>query len=346
MMSIKKMMLSGSVIFLGNVHAMQMNYGITTSYNVSITTGYFTNHGAIYALNNLTMDVKSLSGNGSISASTANITCNEFSFNGTLTCTDTCAIATQGPFQGKSTIEAPSIEIQCDEFNFTGTLACNKTCTIFAKKMFNPALVTKAGTGTFTVVISPYRIEKHSVSSLVHKMKTLVLNDVLLATDKDIDNAIKKIRHFIHTNNLNEHTVLNAINEALKDAISYHADRLDQQRDNSKLYIGLRNCGISALSVAIGTLAFTYREPINQKLQTAFTLNKEKATDICIPAFGVYCLAALGISSALIPQSIKSFREGLYPRHTEHHERLLFIQSTFLEGFAAPYVSEQQIFPL
>ncbi len=255
---VKKIVFMSCLIAGCTLSAMNVNYGYIASYNNAIDSWYFVNNGTVTGYNSVTLNVKSLSGSG--------------------------------------TISAPTITICCDEFDFTGTISCDGNCRIYAKKSFNPKTFTKEGKGSFTIIISSSDVERHNISTLLTRASNCMLINAVSLTDELIDKNINEIRRNAYLNSINEQTLMISFQKELQTKIAYHAERLDQERDASELHKGLRNVGIGLTGVVLAALGYTYRVKTADFVRTCIPTFENDVVTAGAACLGILSLIPVGLS--------------------------------------------------
>ncbi len=255
---VKKIFFMGCLFAGCNLSAMNVNSGYIASYNNTVSTWYYINNGTVIGLNSVTLNVKSLSGSG--------------------------------------TISAPTITISCDEFDFTGTISCDGSCRIYTKKAFNPSIFTKEGKGSFTIVISSSAVERHSSSTLLAKACGLMLKNPVSLTDELIDKNISEIRRDAYLNSIDEQDFRASFQKELQKQIAYHAERLDQERDVIELHKGLKIAGVGFGGVLLAGLGYTYRVKTADFVRTYMPSFDNDVVTVVSGGLGVLSLIPLGLS--------------------------------------------------
>ena len=284
------------------VNAMEMNAGYIWAADVAIRGWHYWNYGKIIGSNSVSIEVKSLSGSG--------------------------------------TIQAPAIRISCDEFNFTGTIDCATECTIFVKKPFEPEQFTKQGEGSFSMVVSPYPFEKHTLASLGNKLDSFMLNSPLSLTDDSIEQMVKEVRYYARVNMLDQQEVATHAKQKLKDAIAYHADRVDNTLDSTEFLKGLKTGGVAGASVGLCALTYTFGKPIRKWARSTIPLVDKQMCEqfFCL---GVLCTGI--VNYVCLPEAAGNFTRALYPNHKQKYEKLVQIESTVTAAFDAACSPEEHV---
>lgn len=212
------------------LYPMSVNAGYVVSYNADINTHKYINCGTLMAMNSVNIRAVTVSGSGSI--------------------------------QGKTVI------IQCEEFGFNGTISCDATCTIYAKKAFDVNMFKKQGKGSFTVVISPYNFEQCSQDGLIAQMTSAFNEKCLKLSENAIDDMIKKSRVNAALNMLDERIVLEGIKQRMEHIADFHKEHLNQARDTSALYSGLAKLGSGAIGCIVAYMIFKHNDDLSQRFKS------------------------------------------------------------------------------
>lgn len=311
---------------------------------IGIDTGYFENYGTIQALSKVELDLASLSNKGSILAPEVAIKCIKNCENeGSITCTNTCHISAHNLSSRTGTIGAPCITLQCNQFDFKGTIICDQQCTIYAKEPFDLQMFKIKGKGSVTALISPYAVEKHTIESLITKIKKQLIDELLETTSYERQSTLKEVLHYVETNNLQQKTVAAAIDTLLTAQIAYHQERLDVITDTKEFYKGLKGSGIPALAVGLTTFSFLYREKIQKILIDKCGLHQDSSAVVTwMTLLSEATFAQLVIQFSPM-RPVAHFKAWLNPQHKEKIQHLEKIKALFHDAFSAPYVSQQQV---
>lgn len=234
--------------------------------------------------------------------------------------------------QGDGLILSKKITIVCDEFNFTGTIECNGECSIYCKNPFDYDAFKRKGRGRFVIIISPYRHEPFTESTLMSKACSLLVCDPLHLTKEQVDMHIKHLRRNAAVNNIDEKSIFEKIQEEVNAYITYYKKRLDEKWDCPSLYKGMLSGGL-----AMGGFAGCYAgyKDVFAKLLEYIGVDKS--------AF----LIALGLVST-IPLVIAChfLANGLSPCHAEKYEKLCMVRERIDKAMTKPRVCQEQVIRL
>lgn len=249
--------------------AMNINMGFIMTHNYSQNGYYFTNHGSIQALGSAYINVNNLSGSGSITSD--------------------------------------SITISCDTFNYTGTLACNGSCIIYAKKKFDPNMFKRAGSGTFTVIITPYEFKRYTIADLLYKAESLLCYDILNESEDSASRKIQELRTHAAIGDIADQELLSKLKEIVMSKVDYHKDRLDQMRDPVALNSALIASGVSATLLA----ATLYLYKKRAEFGTSFSAEAAVGTSFIT---GIFSAVGFGFAA-------HKYYHWLNPRNKEKYEK-------------------------
>jgi len=249
----------------------------------------------------------------------------------------TCTIKTE-TFEGNGTIDSGKVTVACDEFKYKGTITCSDTCTIYAKKAFDYSMFKRSGSGSFTVIITPYDVQQCTETDLLTEATNTLHNTCLTLTEEEIDKNIKITRHHAFINNINEKNLLESLQADAEKQAEYHRTRLDQTRDENALHSGLLTLGIGAAGMASAAMMYKYDQLLTQKLSTHFSLDNNS---IKIGSFITAILSAFPIIA-----SHAYFAEWLNPRHAEKCEKLDLINNKLKTALVTARIQEEVIIKL
>src|SRR5579872_1085317 len=220
MTKILKMLLMNLMLFSFecSLYSMHMNYGLIASYDYSLDTNRCVNNGTINAVNSVKIKAGTLSGNG--------------------------------------VIEAPYVTIICDEFQFNGVISCEKECVVYAKKAFDVNNFTRKGKAVFKVVIYPHDVKCLKFEHLGSTVSDDFYSNCLRLTEADINDKIKEIRTQASINFIDEKKALEEVKTKLALKLNFHKEREAQVVDVDALYSGLSKCGLSAIGLSAAYAIF------------------------------------------------------------------------------------------
>ncbi len=294
--------------------SLQVNFGLQAFANFDVRTYKYINHGAIKCLDNVTINVSSLTGSGSISAwaNRVDITTNYFGYDGSISAGNSCIIEAT-TFEGAATISAPDVIIIADTFKFTGAISCDKKCRIYTKNPIDTTMFKRFEKGRCTVVISPYNARIFDENGLASAYYNFFYANCLILTVEEIERQIKEISAYAALNFIDEKAALENIKKNLENKSNFHKARVKEKRDVSSLYSGLIKCGISAAGLVIAAIIFGNEQDLTTKIHAE-------------PGALVDLSATAAILSVLPAAfSYPDFYNWRNPKHQEKHDKLSLI---------------------
>jgi hypothetical protein len=233
--------------------------------------------------------------------------------------------------QGDGYLDVKNITISCDEFHFTGTIRCDGECKIYVKKDFDHNIFKKEGTGSFTIFISPYKLENHTESTLLNKVEALFFEAPLSLTEESISRHLIDIRHQAYVNGLDENVIVQDIQQKIELFGSGIPVQLKKEANKTKANDVFRDCGLGLAGLAFATILFNKFD----KNEPGIYIDEVR-----------FHIGFLGIGSlGVIFMALKKF---LTPEKlvTIPSEKLLLIQAILDQVFAQPYVSDVKVIKL
>ncbi len=355
-----------------SVSAMSYNIGLQGGYNVEISAIAYRNDGMVKAANVVNIDVRTLTGRGSISAYSADIQCNTYKFNGSVSCTDGCVIHAKAleeggtieskkvtivcdayrfngtvscfeecvinakTFEGSGNIKGKKVTIICDEFKFQGTISCTEECTIYVKNQFDHTMFKRNGAGKYIVIVTKNNVELFSQESLLSTVVSELTNNCLNLTQEGIVNTLRKTRTRAVLNRIDDLNFLEELKKKVEAQAQYYRERLDEKRGTSAtLHTGVAFGGVSSLGLCSAVSALLY----NQSITTKLKLNSPGSVKIYAGVGGVVSLIPLFLSYMAIS-------EWLNPRYKEKYEKLLLVITKIDQSLKTKRIPEEEIITL
>lgn len=315
------------------VSPMAYNAGIQVGYNIETSAYHVKNDGKINALNEATISATTFSGSGSINASSANIKCSNYNFNGSISCTQDCLINTKKFDAPMGLIEGKKITIICDEFNFRGTIACHQECTIYVKNKFDYTMFKRNGVGKFIAIITKNNYERHSQEGLLSSVSSKLIQSCLRLTAEDIENRLKETRTHAVLNRIDDIKILEELKKNIETKANFCKERLNQKRgESANLYASAIFGGASTVGISLATTAFLYSKSIAQRL---------KLNDHVSVKFGAAAVGLISLGSLFMAYS--SLAAWLNPQYKEKHEKLSLVIAQIDQSLKVPRVPEEEI---
>ena len=315
------------------ISSMSYNAGIQAGYNIEISTFHHKNDGMIKALNAVTINATTMSGSGSVSAHRANIKCDNYNFNGSISCAEDCVIKAKKFDAPNGSIEGKKVTIICDEFNFRGALSCSQECTIYVKTPFDYTMFKRNGLGKFIAIVTKNNFEPHTQESLLSNAGAKLIQGCLKLTAENIENELKKTRTHAVLNRIDDIKILEQLKRNVEVKAHYCQERLNQKRgESTHFYTSAIFGGVGSMGIALATTAFLYSKSITQKL---------KLNDPTSAKFGAAIAGLVSLGSLLM--SYTSLAEWLNPHYKEKYEKLSLAIAQIDQSLKTKRIPEEEI---
>lgn len=311
---------------------MSFNVGIQCGYNVDIGTYVYRNDGIVKAVNAVNINVKTLTGTGSISGYSANIKCDTYQFNGLISCTEGCAVRAK-IFEECGRIEGKRVRIICDEFKFCGNISCSEDCVIYTKKAFNHNLFERKKSGKYYVIITQNNVALCTLESLLSNIELEFTNNLLKLTDSGIEDEIKRARTCAVLNRIDDVKILEELREKVEAQAQYYKERLDEKRgEPAFLYTGAAFGGVGTLGLCSAAIALFKSHSVAIK----FGIKNSGSVKIGAGVGGV-------VSSISLFVSYMAISEWLNPLYKEKYDKLQLVSLKIDQSLKSKRIPEEEV---
>lgn len=244
----------------------------------------------------------------------------QFTLNGTVSAGN--GVFNVGRLSGNGTISGHNFKIKCDEFNFTGTIECSEECVIRVKKPFDYAMFKRQGTGSITVIVSPYDFQPYTETELITTAKDLFLTNYAKTTEEATMLSIGLIRYWAASNAIDEKKVFDPVMEQLNQRLAHHLSHRDEKYDATCL----PRIATDSAALCIGLIPayLAYKNKIE---------NQVLLTVAAVSAFAAFAGAYDGVVTLL---------DCVNPRHEAKIATLMMIKNRINQALQVPYVLEKE----
>jgi len=229
---------------------------------------------------------------------------------------------------GSGTMDSNHIAINCDEFEFVGTIKCKGRCIIRCANPFDYSQITKEGSGTITIIISPNEFRFFTKEQLSEFAKKTLLE----YSTEDINQRIASIRYHAALNSIDEKYIFDSVIKEIDQLVAYHiehADEKNRQRLKKVLISTMATCA----GLGIGYNLYTNRSYIKDKLYD-FADSKISGLVIFVLPLSPLLLSLLNSKGAF-----GTTVQG--PQYIEDIDQLNMIKEHVNQALTQPYVLEQ-----